>query len=129
VSPLAIAASALAVAAAGGTGWLFGRRRERLRDPEAVMVDAAERLAGFDPVSAIIGDDGTAALTVASDGRLAVLSAGYGRPSIREIDWTVVRATAAGIQVSPARGRPVLLAGVNALDVRRLAPAGRLAAE
>ena len=129
MSPIAIAGAVAAVALAGVFGWLFGRRRVRLRDPEAVMVDAAERLAGFDPVSAIVGDDGAGALTVAADGRLAVLSAARGRPMVREIGWDVVRATAAGIEVVPARGRPVLLAGVNALDVRRLAPAGRMAAE
>ena len=129
MSPIAIAASALVVLLAGAVGWLFGRRRVRLRDPEAVMVDAADRLAGFDPVSAIVGDDGNGALTVAADGRLALLSAARGRPLIREIGWNVVRATATGIEVRPARGRPVLLAGVNALDVRRLAPERRFAAE
>jgi hypothetical protein len=117
--------AALAVAAVlllALAGWRLVRRRARLRGPEAAM-DAAATLAGFDPVSAVVSDDGAGALAVALDGRVALLRARRGRPAVREVGWAAIRATAAGLEVHAGRRRPVLLAGLDALDARRLAPA------
>lgn len=71
----------------------------------------------------MVGADGQGALVVATDGRVAALKRQGRRVAVREIPWTRVRSTAEGI-VAEVEGRfgPVMLAGVDVLDIRRLAP-------
>ena len=56
-------------------------------------------------------------------GRVAALKLRGRRIAVREIPWTRVRSSAEGI-VAEVEGRfgPVMLAGVDVLDIRRLAP-------
>ncbi|KTW00724.1 hypothetical protein NS355_03690 [Sphingomonas yabuuchiae] len=112
--------------ALGGAGiaWLCTRRRDRrIGSPEDVAAAAEAALAGFTVAGAVVGADGQGALVVATDGRVAALKRQGRRVAVREIPWTRVRSTAEGI-VAEVEGRfgPVMLAGVDVLDIRRLAP-------
>lgn len=99
--------------------WRRLRRAPMLRSPEEAMAAAARLLPGFPPADAAVADDGAAALAVTRDGRLAVVTPARGR----EIGWTALRQTAAGIvaETGDRRLGILLLAGVDALAVRRLA--------
>ncbi|HIV78125.1 MAG TPA: hypothetical protein H9899_11455 [Candidatus Sphingomonas excrementigallinarum] len=110
----------------GGAGiaWLCTRRRDhRVGSPEDVAAAAEAALAGFTVAGAVVGADGQGALAVATDGRVAAIKLQGRRIAVREIPWTRVRSTAEGI-VAEVEGRfgSVLLAGVDVLDIRRLAP-------
>lgn len=112
--------------ALGGAGiaWLCTRRRDRrIGSPEDVAAAAEAALAGFTVAGAVVGADGQGALVVATDGRVAALKLHGRRIAVREIPWTRVRSSAEGI-VAEVEGRfgPVMLAGVDVLDIRRLAP-------
>lgn len=112
--------------ALGGAGiaWLCTRRRDRrIGSPEDVAAAAEAALTGFTVAGAVVGADGQGALAVATDGRVAALKLQGRRIAVREIPWTRVRSTAEGI-VAEVDGRfgPVMLAGVDVLDIRRLAP-------
>ncbi|WP_294305972.1 hypothetical protein [uncultured Sphingomonas sp.] len=112
--------------ALGGAGiaWLCTRRRDRrIGSPEDVAAAAEAALTGFTVAGAVVGADGQGALVVATDGRVAALKRQGRRVAVREIPWTRVRSTAEGI-VAEVEGRfgPVMLAGVDVLDIRRLAP-------
>ncbi|WP_375380695.1 hypothetical protein [uncultured Sphingomonas sp.] len=105
-----------------------GRRGARLDDEAAAMDGAAAALPGFAPQAAVVGHDGAAALVGGGGGgngaRLALVRANGNRLVAREIDWGAVRATPAGIVVETGgKGGRVPIVGVDALDVRRLAPA------
>lgn len=118
----------LVAALAGLIGWRRHRRATaRIGDEAAAMAAARAALPGFAPVAAVVADDGAAALVSGGAGadRLALLRAAGRRLVAREVDWAAVRATRAGIVVETGERRvgPVPLAGVDALDVRRLAPA------
>lgn len=105
-----------------GIGWLVRRRRDRrLGSPEEVAAATEAALPGFAVVGAVVGADGQGALAVAQDGRVAAIKLQGRRLAVREIPWTRVRSTAQGI-VAEVDGRfgPVMLAGVDVLDIRRL---------
>ncbi|WP_294268682.1 hypothetical protein [uncultured Sphingomonas sp.] len=112
------------VLSGAGIAWLCTRRRDhRVGSPEEVAAAAEAALAGFTVAGAVVGADGQGALAVATDGRVAAIKLQGRRIAVREIPWTRVRSTAEGI-VAEVEGRfgPVLLAGVDVLDIRRLAP-------
>lgn len=121
----AVAAAGLALVVV--VAWMLTRRRiaGRIDAPEQAMDAAAAALAGFRPLAAAVGADGAAALVSGAGDRLAVLRAGTGRVLAREIGWRAVRATAEGMLVeTEARAfARVPVAGVDALDMRRLAAA------
>ncbi|WP_343526115.1 hypothetical protein [Sphingomonas sp.] len=107
-----------------GIGWLLrGRRDRRLGSPDEVAAAAEAALSGFAVTGAVVGADGQGALAVARDGRVAVIKLRGRRMVVREIPWAHIRSTAGGI-VAEIEGRfgPVMLAGVDVLDIRRLAP-------
>lgn len=126
----AVAIWALAGVGAGtvlggaGIGLLIRRRRNRrVGTPEEVAAAAEAALSGFAVSGAVVGADGQGALAVAVDGRVAAIKLQGRHMAVREIPWTRVRSTAEGI-VAEVDGRfgPVKLAGVDVLDIRRLAP-------
>ncbi len=105
-----------------GIGWLVRHRRDRrVGSPEEVAAAAEAALAGFAVAGAVVGADGQGALAVAQDGRVAAIKLQGRRIAVREIPWARVRSTAEGI-VAEVDGRfgPVMLAGVDVLDIRRL---------
>lgn len=118
----------LVAAAIGIVGWRRRRRRgARIDGEQAAMAQAGAALPGFAPVAAVVGHDGAAALVSggSTGERLVLLRAGRGRSAAHAVDWSAVRATPAGIVVETGERRVggVPLAGIDALDVRRLAPA------
>jgi hypothetical protein len=95
--------------------WPFDRWREH-RLAEADALSAVAALPGFTARAALVGDDRRAALVVGERGRVAVVDGA--KPRAREIAWGDIRATDAGLRIGAEK--PVLVAGVNVLDVRRL---------
>lgn len=107
-----------------GIGLLLRRRRDRrVGSPEDVAAAAEAALSGFTVSGAVVGADGQGALAVATDGRVAAIKLQGRVLAVREIPWTRVRSTTEGI-IAEVEGRfgPVTLAGVDVLDIRRLAP-------
>lgn len=126
MNPIVFAASLAAVLAlAGLAAWLrLGGTDRRLADPKLVMLAAEEALPGFVAQAAAIGSDGRAALIFGDGMRIVVVKAHGARIAAREIVWRDVRATHEGMVVATGERRfgEVLVAGVDNLDVRRLAP-------
>jgi hypothetical protein len=124
LATMAIGGGSLAAIGAGAV-LLLRRRQARPRiDTEAAAMDgAAAALPGFGPRAAVVGHDGAAALVGGDGDRLALVRAERRRLVAHAIDWGAVRATVAGIVVEGRKGAGVAIAGVDALDVRRLAPA------
>ncbi|WP_322965260.1 hypothetical protein [Sphingomonas fuzhouensis] len=121
----ALAGSGAGVVLGGaGIAWLCTRRRDRrVGSPEDVAAAAESALAGFTVAGAVVGADGQGALAVATDGRVAAIKRHGRRMVVCEIPWARVRSTAGGIVAEvEGRGGPVMLAGVDVLDIRRLAP-------
>jgi len=119
------AGACVAIAVVAAVWMLTHRRAPRIASPEEAA-DAAERaLAGFDTQGAVVGADGTGALAIDRGGRVAVMTRAGKGIAVREVAWTALRSTAAGILIDTGERRPgqVLVSGVDALDVRRLAPA------
>jgi len=118
-------AAAGGLAVLGGGWWLVRRWRapRRIDDPQEAAA-AADTLPGFVTQGAVVGSDGLAALAVDGAGRVAVVARAGKRIRAREIDWPAVRATAAGMEIDTGDRRlgRVLVAGIDNLDVRRLAP-------
>jgi hypothetical protein len=124
VAPLVLLAILLVAA---GAWWLIARRaRARIGAPEDAADAADTMLAGFRTANAVLGADGRGALLVDADGRVAVARPRGRRVAVREIGWDAVRATPQGMVVEVRGLGRVLLAGVDALDVRRLAPGKRV---
>jgi len=94
---------------------LFGGARP-LGDVEAMA--AAATLPGFAVRAALVGDDRRAALVVGERGRVALVVPARAGPRAREVGWADIRAGEGGLHVGA--DAPVLVAGVDALDVRRL---------
>lgn len=71
----------------------------------------------------VLGADGAGALAIGTDGRLAAVKRHGARAAVREVSWAAVRPTGDGTVVDTGERRfgPVRLAGVDALDLRRLA--------
>lgn len=130
--------SALIAAAVGGGlvlaasgGWLLTRRGgpTRIASPEEAAAAAEQALPGFVVAGAVVGADGSGALAVAANGRVAALARRGRRLLSREVAWRAIRSTAEGIVIETGDRRlgDVRLAGVDVLDIRRLVPAGRSA--
>jgi len=124
-APLMLLAFGLvAVVLLAGAGWWMVARRARARiaTPEDAAAAAEAELPHFQTANAVLGADGRGALLVDGQGRVAVARPRGRRVMVREIGWDAVRATPRGMVVEVRGLGPVLLAGVDALDVRRLAP-------
>lgn len=118
------AALAVMLALAGAWAVLRMRRTGRIEAPEAAAQAADAALGGFVTVGAVVGADGTAALAVDGQGRVAVCRRDGEAITVREVVWSAIRATSDGVVVDTGERRlgEVLVAGIDALDVRRLAP-------
>ena len=107
-------------------GWLWrrGRHSHRIGTPEDAAEAVEAALAGVRVAGAVVGADGTGALAVTDDGRVAAVRRLGARLIAREIGWPSVRSTATGILIETDDPRlgTIALAGVNVLDIRRLAP-------
>lgn len=122
---LAGAALATVIALAAAAFWLVRRSGgSRLDSPEDAMHAAEQALAGFVALSAAVGFDGKAALVFGEGLRVAVVKARPRQAAAREITWSDTRATREGLLVATRDWRlgTVLIAGLDNLDVRRLAP-------
>jgi hypothetical protein len=122
---IVFAASLAAVLAlAGIAAWLkLGGTQARFTAPDEAMRTAEEAVTGFAALSAAVGRDGRAALVFGEGMRIVVLKAHGARTAAREIVWRDVRATDEGMLVATKdRFGTVLVAGVDSLDIRRLAP-------
>jgi hypothetical protein len=129
------AATAVVLVPAVG-GWAWSRRHvRRIASPEEVAAAANGALHRFETVDAVVGADGTGALAVGRDGRVAaVVGADRDgrvaavrrrgrRLAVREVGWHAVRPTGQGMVVEgDGRFKAVVLTGVDVLDIRRLAP-------
>lgn len=116
------AAAALLMIAAGV--WRLRRRPAGIDSVEDVAEAAEAALPGFRVAGAVVGADGQGALAVSEEGRVAVCRRRGRQLAVCEVAWSRVRATASGIMIDTGqRGfGSVTVAGVNALDVRRLSP-------
>ncbi|GGB27034.1 hypothetical protein GCM10011380_15810 [Sphingomonas metalli] len=129
ITPELIAGTAVgagSVVLLGGAGWLLLRRRRpaRIESPEDAATAVETVLPGTRVSGAVVGADGIGALAVTEDGRVAAVKR-LGRQLVAcEVAWRAVRSTERGILVETGDRRlgEVALAGVDALDIRRLAP-------
>lgn len=122
---LAGLALATVIALGAAAFWLIrSSRGSRLDSPEDAMLAAEQAIAGFAALSAVVGTDGKAALVFGDGLRVAVAKARPRQPAAREIVWVDTQATRDGLLVNTKDWRlgTVLIAGVDNLDVRRLAP-------
>ena len=112
----------------GGLSWVVVRMRRvvKIETPEEAAEAAQAQLAGFAVAGAVVGADGQGALAIADDGRVAAVKRIGKRLAVREVSWRTVRATHEGILVETGDKTlgAVMLAKVDALDIRRLAPKG-----
>ncbi len=101
------------------------KRIARIASPEEAAEAAEKALSGFDTQGAVVGADGGGALAIDRAGRVAVMKRAGKRIAVREVSWSALRSTAGGILIDTGARElgEVLVAGVDALDVRRLAPA------
>lgn len=110
---------------AGVAYWLRLGRDGRIESPEEAADAADHQLSGFVTGGAVVGADGLAALAVDRRGeRVAVVKRHGAHVAVREVGWAALRSTAQGVVVETGERRfgRVPIAGVDALDVRRLAP-------
>ena len=119
---------AVVVVLLAGLGWVVVRVRRvvKFETPEEAAEAAQAQLAGFAVAGAVVGADGQGALAIADDGRVAAVKRIGKRLAVHEVSWRRVRATREGILVETgdrALGA-VMLAQVDVLDIRRLAPKG-----
>ncbi|AXJ95207.1 MULTISPECIES: hypothetical protein [unclassified Sphingomonas] len=124
--PIAAAGAGAAVPILVLAVWLWRRNRPgRLSTPEEAAAAADAALPGFATQGAVIGADGGAALAVDAHGRVAAMRRLGKRIIVRETPWDRLRSTPAGIVVETGDRMlgTVTIAGVDALDIRRLAPA------
>ncbi|KQN16213.1 hypothetical protein QP178_06275 [Sphingomonas aurantiaca] len=119
---------AVVVVLLAGLAWAAVRMRRvvKIETPEEAADAAQAQLPGFAVAGAVVGADGQGALAIAADGRVAAVRRIGKRLAVREVSWRTVRATREGILVETgdrALGA-VMLAQVDVLDIRRLAPKG-----
>ena len=117
--------SLAAILALAGAAWGLRLGRDvRIASPEEAADAADHALAGFVTANAVVGADGAGALAIGEDGRVAVMKRHGARIAVREIGWSAMRATPEGMVVETTERRfgPVAIAGVDVLDIRRLAP-------
>ncbi|MGK6322535.1 hypothetical protein ACMGDM_05565 [Sphingomonas sp. DT-51] len=107
----------------GLAAWLgVGRKRRMMRSVDEAIAAVADALPRFSAFDAVIAEDGRAALTIDATGEIALVVVRGKRVLARPIDWAMVRQTREGILVETGDRRfgDVLLAGVSAIDIRRL---------
>jgi len=120
-----VAGSLAAILALAGLAWFLRLGRDsRIEGPEAAADAADNALPGFTTLNAVVGADGHGALAVTGDGRVAAIKRHGARLAVREVTWDAIRATSAGMLVETGEKRfgSVMVAGVDSLDIRRLAP-------
>jgi len=119
---------AVVVVLAAGLAWAAVRMRRvmKIETPEEAADAAQAQLPGFAVAGAVVGADGQGALAIAADGRVAAVRRIGKRLAVREVSWRTVRATREGILVETGDRTlgAVMLAQVDVLDIRRLAPKG-----
>jgi hypothetical protein len=123
--PIFAASLAAVLALAGLAAWLkLGGTDPVFTSADGTMRAAEEAVAGFVAIAAAIGSDGRAALVFGEGARIVVLKAHGARSAAREIAWPDVRASYEGMIVvtNERRFGTVLVAGIDNLDIRRLAP-------
>jgi hypothetical protein len=118
-------AAVLALAGAARALRLGGGGSGQVDGPGAALAEAEAALPGFVAVAAVVAAGGGAALVTGEGHRVAVVKAHGARLATREVPWSAVQATPAGIVVDTGERRfgRVALPGVDALDIRRLTPA------
>jgi hypothetical protein len=120
------AGTVAAVLAISGGSWAMLRRRVRARidSAEQAAAAASQRLPGFQSAGAVLAVDGAAGLAVSTTDRVALVMQAGKEVLVREITWRALRSTPAGMVVETGDRRlgDVALAGVDVLEVRRLAP-------
>lgn len=123
-----IGGSVLAILLLAGIAWWLRLGRDgKIGSPEEAAEAAEHALVGFATANAVVGADGLAAFVVDRGGeRLAVVKRHGARLAVREVGWAAVRSTNGGVVVETGERRfgRVAITGVNALDMRRLAPVG-----
>ena len=119
---------AVVVVLLAGLAWAAVRMRRvvKIETPEEAADAAQAQLPGFAVAGAVVGADGQGALAIAADGRVAAVRRIGKRLAVREVSWRTVRATREGILVETGDRTlgAVMLAQVDVLDIRRLAPKG-----
>ena len=119
---------AVVVVLLAGLFWVVARTRRvvKIETPEEAADAAQAQLPGFAVAGAVVGADGQGALAIAADGRVAAVRRIGKRLAVREVSWRTVRATREGILVETGDRTlgAVMLAQVDVLDIRRLAPKG-----
>ncbi|USU07443.1 hypothetical protein NF700_10005 [Sphingomonadaceae bacterium OTU29MARTA1] len=115
---------ALLLLIVGIVALLRRKRTARIASPEEAADAAEQALAGFDTQGAVVGADGGGALAIDRAGRVAVMTRDGKGIAVREVAWSALRSTVDGILIDTGERQlgEVLVAGVDALDVRRLAP-------
>ena len=119
-----LAGSLAAILILAGIAWALRLGRDaRLTSPEEAAAAAEAALAGFETQDVVLGADGAGALAVGVDGRLAAIKRHGARAAVREVRWAAIRSVPQGaiVETKERRFGTVLLAGVDALDLRRLA--------
>ena len=123
-----LAGSAAAILVLAAVAWALRLGREgRIASVEEAADAADGQLPGFATGGAVLGADGMAALAVDRAGaRVAVVKRHGARLAVREVGWSALRQAEEGIVVETGERRfgSVAVSGVDALDVRRLAPTG-----
>lgn len=112
---------------AGLIGVVRRRRRPvRIEGPEEAASAVERALPDFPVAAAVVGADGAGAIAVTADGRIAAVRRVGRQLRAREVPWQVVRSTPDGILIETGDRLlgAVLLAHVDALDIRRLTPKG-----
>ncbi len=124
----AILAVAGGLLAAAVLVWILIRRGrpQRIDSPEDAATAVETLLGGARVCGAVVGADGTGALAVTDDGRVAAVKRRGRRLIAREVAWQAVRAIPGGILIETGDRQlgAVALTGVDALDIRRLTPRG-----
>lgn len=117
---------AVVLVLAAGAWMLRLGRDERIGSPEDAADATEAALAGFRTSGAVVGSDGAGALVVDGAGRVAVCKRHGARLAVREVGWSDIRATSGGLLVESGERRfgQVIVAGVDALDVKRLSSSG-----
>lgn len=121
---LQLGGSLAAILMLAGIAWALRLGRDaRIDSPEEAAAAAEAALAGFATVDAVVGADGGGALAVGEDGRLAAIKRHGARAAVREVTWSALRPTPGGVVIETGERRfgAVRLAGVNALDLRKMA--------
>lgn len=121
---LTLAGSLAAILLLAGIAWVLRLGHDaRIASPQEAADAAEAALAGFEASNVVLGTDGAGALAVGADGRLAAIKRHGARAAVRAVSWADVRPIAGGsvVETGERRFGRVMLTGVDAIDLRRLA--------